>query len=311
VIFLLLDRQPTSYAEFMKRRAWRIFPVYLVVLAISAFTLDEQIAAIVDSPFHSDRNEVRVAILRSTIADFWPHMATHLALLQGVVPGSVLPYAGFAFVGQAWSISLEWQFYLCAPFLLLCFRTRYGLYSLVAFALACHVLAFRGGYGFLPDYAWLFAIGIASYYLWKHQETFAPLHAIVAAALCLALLCRSTPLLIWFAVLGALLSPGAPISKRICAILATRPLLMLGRISYPIYMSHMLAIYFSMWALNGLEMSQTAYMVAVCGFAIAGTLLASYALHVAIEAPCMKLGARGRVAAPAPQAAQASFQAPA
>ncbi len=35
-----------------------------------------------------------------------------------MVPENVMPFAGTAFLGPAWSLSLEWQFYLVAPVLI-------------------------------------------------------------------------------------------------------------------------------------------------------------------------------------------------
>jgi peptidoglycan/LPS O-acetylase OafA/YrhL len=291
VIFLLLDQRSMSYGAFIKRRAWRLFPVYLIVLGVAAATLDQQLAAVTESPFGGERNEARVAILQASIENFWQHLIVHLVLLQGMVPQSVLPYSDFAFVGQAWSISLEWQFYLLAPLVLSCFSRR--PYMIVGLVVALVALAQRGGFGFLPDHSWLFGVGIASFYLWKHRSTAPHLHTVALGAVCLALLARSIPLLVWFAVFGALLTPDAPASRMIQRTLSISSLRILGQISYPIYMSHMLVIYFAMWGLNGLGFTPVNYAVAFSLISIAGTLAVSYLLHVAVEAPCMKLGARG------------------
>ena len=43
------------------------------------------------------------------------HIPLHLTLLHGVVPEKLLPSSATAFLGPAWSLSLEWQFYLIAP----------------------------------------------------------------------------------------------------------------------------------------------------------------------------------------------------
>jgi peptidoglycan/LPS O-acetylase OafA/YrhL len=39
----------------------------------------------------------------------------HLFMMHGAVPNDVLPHSEYAFNMPAWSISLEWQFYLVAP----------------------------------------------------------------------------------------------------------------------------------------------------------------------------------------------------
>jgi len=43
------------------------------------------------------------------------HLLAHLTLLHGALPHNILPASEYMFLAPAWSLSLEWQFYLIAP----------------------------------------------------------------------------------------------------------------------------------------------------------------------------------------------------
>lgn len=45
----------------------------------------------------------------------YQNILAHIPLIHGLIPPSALPDAAAAFLGRAWSISTEWQFYLIAP----------------------------------------------------------------------------------------------------------------------------------------------------------------------------------------------------
>ncbi len=163
--------------RFLVARAWRIFPVFLPVfaLAVAVQGLDAIAGPRVwdampwigpDSP------------ARSIWSIGWPHqwaasIAAHLTMTHGLFPDAVLPDIWVGFLGAAWSLSTEWQFYalaaLCVPLLR---HPRIGLSGFAALLLAIAVAGavwqalapagFGFGRAFLPNKAEYFALGVAS-----------------------------------------------------------------------------------------------------------------------------------------------------
>ena len=103
----------------------------------------------------------------------WPNdwgmfIATHLTMTHGLFPDGVLPDVWVGFLGAAWSLSTEWQFYLLA----LLIGARLGLRPLawLFLALAAASIAWQAvapepwqfSRAFLPNKAQYFALGIAS-----------------------------------------------------------------------------------------------------------------------------------------------------
>jgi peptidoglycan/LPS O-acetylase OafA/YrhL len=152
---------------FLIARVARIYPVFLVVFALAVAvqplgTGFERMAWIgPDSP------------ARFIWSGGWPNnwglfIATHLTMTHGLFPDGVLPDVWVGFLGAAWSLSTEWQFYLLA----LLIGERLGLRSLAwlflavsAAAIAWHAIApnsWQFSRAFLPNKAQYFALGIAS-----------------------------------------------------------------------------------------------------------------------------------------------------
>ena len=103
----------------------------------------------------------------------WPNdwaigIATHLTMTHGLFPDGMLPHLWLEFLGAAWSLSTEWQFYLLA----LLIGARLGLrplawlfLALAAASIAWQVVApepWQFSRAFLPNKAQYFALGIAS-----------------------------------------------------------------------------------------------------------------------------------------------------
>lgn len=310
VIFNLLDHERRGFRPYIIRRFFRIFPAYLLLLLVSAALLGVAEAAFSDPLWRSARNDGRLGILADTRAHFEAHMLAHLLLLQGMVPSRLLPSAEYAILGQAWSISLEWQFYLVAP---LCFGAirrdpARGTLAVVAIATAAFfALRYVAGEGFLPAAVPYFMVGGASYFLWKVHAAL-PAAAVAAATPVLAVLAAmlGAPAMgLWCAVLGCVmleqLRPGLWLPGLVGGLLRQPVLLWLGAISYSLYLVHMIPVVVAIRlmppSLAAAPWQGLYLLAAVTG---ASLLLSALIFH-AVERPGIALGQR--LAGAWPQAA--------
>ncbi len=116
VVFLLLDQQQVTYRQFILRRFFRLYPVYLPCLILGGVgywlttTLSPEVLAGREPANFTER-------WQAIYSDIWIHLGSHLTMLHGMIPPRILPYSATSLLYPAWSISLEWQFYLIAPLL--------------------------------------------------------------------------------------------------------------------------------------------------------------------------------------------------
>lgn len=296
VIARLIDRKREHFGRYITRRAFRLFPLYLVALVASTILLPVQQAAWTSLPFTTTSNIARIALAQQALANVPAQLGVHLPLIQGVIPQSLLPGAAYTLLGQAWSISLEWQFYLLAPFFMwaLLARRRWPLVVVVV-ALLCYSARFFPG-AFLGAKILHFCIGICCYlaierrvdrYLWIG----------VASGLSLAVVAvggnlQVIPLAIWGAVLVSTVAlPLRPVGW-LAGLLGSKPAVHFGELSYSIYLVHMIPLYCSIFVLNKLGASRGALQVAVALATLIGAYLIARVTFVLVERPGIALGAR-------------------
>jgi peptidoglycan/LPS O-acetylase OafA/YrhL len=291
---LVCDRRE-PYGAFMIRRVFRLWPAYLIALAISAATLSLQASAMTHAPFHPRFADFRLANIAASQGQFWPHLAAHLAMVQGLIPDAMLPHGSLAILGQAWSLSVELQFYLIAPLLVwLIGSGRAGIAAAVALGVCLFLLGVHGplrdNSAFIGRYAPWFAIGIASLYLWRGRDErniamfVGGFCALVAAY---GVLTREPAAVVWIGVLAALFWVGS--LRRLLG----RPILKrLGEASYSTYLFHMLPLYLGAYGLNFLGLDRWVYLAALTLVTVGVTLAASLLSYRFVEKPAMALGAR-------------------
>lgn len=313
VIFYLLDQKPVRYREFIIARFFRLWPLFIILFAVaipmSLWSLQNLEHVLV---LHDQAQFGAYTIDRIGVS--WDHLFVnillHVPMLHGLVPNQVVPFAPTAFLAPAWSISLEWQFYLLAPLVykLLSKGLRTGLLLISS----CVVLLWGtsgqwpevASGAFLPMHIEFFYIGGVSYYVykwrasWSHPFQFLPVGCVAAVLSCVFFSpIEALPYVLWFVFLGMLLD--LSVSKKSLASwfapLFNHPfVLYLGKISYSIYLSHTLVmIICHSFILNLLDELSQAYQAGALAFlTVTATIFISHFLYKYIEHPGMSFGRR-------------------
>jgi len=261
VIVQSLDSFGYRALPFLIARVARIYPVFLVVFAFAVAvqplqTGFEQMAWIgPDSP------------ARSIWSGGWPQdwggfIATHMTMTHGLFPNGVLPNVWVGFLGAAWSLSTEWQFYLLA----LLIGARLGprrmawlFLAMSAASIAWHAMvpeSWQFSRAFLPNKAQYFALGVVSAIVARDGPKGLPAYLVVLAttlALCAVQggIDKLLPPAIWTACLAAQVFSASlqgwesrgwipafagMTLGMLAAVLQSRPMVWLGAVSYCIYL---------------------------------------------------------------------------
>lgn len=303
----LIYARPQSYLGFMTGRFFRIYPVYLLCLFLSLVLMGVTPWLLENASWRQTAYFSAVGSLSaSERAHPVLHGVSHLSLLNGMVPRQVLPGSAATLLPPAWSISVEWQYYLVAPMIALFVRSAGGLLLLVGGAW----LAIRYGGpwhnplpAFFPVMLPFFLVGIGSHYLYKAfcasgGKRSSRYTALVAAALGVALLSGWEPvtMAIWAAAFGCLFVDGNGLMTRIlCWVrrsLRNRWIQWLGRISYPLYLVHwpliIVGLTLLVWWRPTMHFREAVLWMLGAGLPL--ILLAGFLLHKYVEAPAMRLG---------------------
>jgi len=293
IIVREIDEERFTFAGFYERRIRRIWPALMVVLAA---TFVGAWVVVMPRDF--------VAFSRTLIAA--PLFAANFMFLGG--EGYFDPASTTKPLLHTWSLGVEEQFYIVFPWLLL-WATRRGGAARVKIVAVVVVLSFaasvvgglfgwRNAYFLLPTR--FFELGIGALIALMRPRLgqtvrdllgIAGLAAIVAACL---LFDEATEFPGWAAAVpclgaaGVILGEGGPVAR----LLATAPMVFLGRISYPMYLWHWPPIVFT------LAVTGTPIGGATAAALFAFTVAASTATLWLVETPIRSrrlLGGRRRL----------------
>ena len=231
---------------FLVARIARTYPVYLVMLAV----------AVPVQALPTDLARLPWVAVESLVQDIWsvgwPHawaieLATHLTMTHGLLPDAVVPGGWISFLGSAWSLSTEWQFYFLALWLGMLAGPRRMTAAFLLLAVAGLLwqqtvppgLSFSRA--FLPNKAQFFALGIASAGLLR-GETISRYVIVLLATLAICAVEQRAekllPPLVWTLCLAAQLRPDLAVLRPLASLLRARWLLWLGALSYCIYLTN-------------------------------------------------------------------------
>lgn len=312
---LLALKEPT-YGEFMRGRFFRLYPVYLVALALSLLTL-------ACKPYilaHARWNDTvyftwTQALSNSETTRFWPHLLSHLTLLHGAIPTAALPNSSGTILPPAWSISLEWQYYLIAPLLVLLLRSARGVLVVAAVVL----VGSRFGpdwanpqLAFLPAQLPLFLLGNASYHGYRSCAAtpalgrWIPRLAIAFVTAAALKHWHATAVTIWATAFVIITERRGSLRAWLewpRDVLLSKPAQAIGRASYSLYLVHwpiLIALLAGLLAVQP-DTTQPAAVAFLVLVGLPVVAAATFLVHRFVEVPGMRLGKRSTVpASPTP-----------
>lgn len=309
VITHLLITAQEGYRVYLTRRFLRLFPVYAICCAagwaISGLTLEyASSVAWADAPDWLGYRTDALRQFQELQSRFTPHLLAHLTMLHGAIPYEWLELSDQTFLVPAWSISLEWQFYLVAPLVFSSLRSPIRLSALFATTLVACFLYRQGMLGMygkdsiiVGSFGW-FAIGILSRLATDAIRGFslpALPATLVLASILYPIAADPLPLAIW-GTFWIHLSWGraAGVTGTAFRWIFENPMILyLGRISYSIYLAHVpILIVFDWIALKMFPDISRVGMLAVQVPALLGTIWLSAGLFRYLEMPSIKWGRR-------------------
>lgn len=308
VITNLIENQHEPYPRYITRRFFRLYPAYVICCVLGYLALPHWVdlvgkVAWQDAPgwqsYIASVTELRDQSLGNTA----PHLALHATMFHGLVPTDVLSKAPTTFLPAAWSISLEWQFYLLAPLMLFIRRKPVWLALGAIVMAALHLAYSRGQLGHYEVASSItgaliyFVIGIGSrlaYERLRELDGNPYAWAALCGAAALALLRDPVPVGIWAVFYPFLLWPEKA-GALFRLLFASPPAQVFGEASYSLYLIHrpvqvaLAALVLMIVPAQGFARWE---MLAVQLLAIGIALPLSVAMYFWIERPAIRFGKR-------------------
>ena len=303
VIHKLWHDKRERFRTFITRRFLRIWPAYIVCLIV-ALALRPCIHITLANSFGNPKfASIKQDLWDNEQSHLISHVLVHIPMLHAAIPETILPSSSIALLGPAWSISLEWQFYLIAIPLFLSLN-KWKERGWIMFACAAglgwmflYSPPFDDWFpmrGFLSQKLLLFGIGIASHELWRavyeKRESVAP--AMLWFATAILFITLSLPLAIWGVVFATMLNSSSFIAK----LLNSSYIQFLGRVSYSTYLGHMHVIFLIQTVVLSVypTVGKQAMLAVLLVIGTPLILLWSVALYRWVEKPAIALGRRLR-----------------
>ncbi|UVM48520.1 acyltransferase [Pseudomonas sp. B21-015] len=305
-----LNGKSSDYKPYIVRRAFRIIPIYLLAMFLAALLFNERMSVRMEMPWNTPGQLAAVENYWSTISDnVAAYLMPCLMLLQGLIPDQVLPHAGDAFLAPAWSLTLEWQFYLIAPLLVWGFLLKRGKELLVASSLIALLLLTHSGltfsYGsFILIKLPVFIIGMLTHDLIRRgEDELKNGLLIIVIVLGIGLISRSfanfASITLWSVLAIAFKLNGRfrqPLITRMLELskapLRNKMLVKLGVLSYSTYLIHILIIDAVMIVARAFGYLSSDLVALFIALSIVFTYAASSVIHRYIETPFIDIGKR-------------------
>lgn len=312
VIAGLILRRQESWPSYITQRAFRLFPAYWIALTLGGIAMFLQQDAFEfmtwrDSPLFQDNRKGHTANFEAVLSQPITQILVHVALLQSAVPPVLVPYAPQSILVPAWSLSLEWQFYLVAPLLVWVLRQRIWALALVACVLvsmkvfASAPLDEWVSWTSLPKYLPLFVIGILTRLALPHVRLISD-HAWLVALVVLGFglqlgVLPAIPVFLAFAALMTRHSDDQNklrlLDKSFSLAFISKPAQWLGARSYSIYIIHYPILSIASWALLRFYPFTRLEALGVLALVVLPlTIIASDIIYRYVEIPGIALGKR-------------------
>jgi peptidoglycan/LPS O-acetylase OafA/YrhL len=308
VITHMMIERPEPYAPYITRRFMRIFPLFGVACIAGVFTLQLWPETLSRMPWViAGPAEGMAAVVQSQRDHFWAHVVVHLTMLHGAINNNWLPQSSVAFAPPAWSLSLEWQYYLIAPFVFLAAKRAIPTLWLLAGCSVGALLFFRNGFGpfpwllpsFLPGAAPYFMLGIITRIWWpsiKAANRFPT--ALSLTALAIAPLCSvfTLPIVAWAMLFSLQCVPDGlrGYDRQLLQIhrllVESKIALYWGARSYAVYLIHMPVLCIAMYWFADPTISQWQFLFSILPATIIATAISASLAHKWIERPGIRLG---------------------
>ncbi|MCK1435056.1 MULTISPECIES: acyltransferase [Bradyrhizobium] len=299
VITNLIIQRNETYPPYLTRRFFRLYPVFVIASAIGFAVFPYWVALSTLVPWQTSAgwaaySQSLAEIEHQMTTNFPAHFLAHCLMFHGAIPNEVLNRSAMTFLPAAWSISLEWQFYIVAPLVLLSLRDwRSTVCMTIVFGLLyiAHSRGMLGSYDLASSLAGasgFFAIGIASRIGFNKisEMTLRP----IAVAICLSVLAimflrDPLGLVIWAIFFSYLAGAKTDqIDGKIFRFAFTNPLVFrTGEASYSLYLIHRPVQVLVGYALVRTVQVTSATMFAAMIVAIVITVLLSLISYQQIE----------------------------